>query len=480
MIGKMYSLLADNPAGLVLLFVLTLLSACASLHEPTVPEPEPVHVLSPERPFGPSTPLAVFLNQALERQYPARMQSFIQPEKHGQYFVELAREQVQVHLVNGVRSYAAGAEGLAAGMHNGDILIWSDWPCPALTLPEAAPVDLLAWDGSSAFLGASNFRRKTLDIFDLRFCARIGTVPSEGPISVAAVSHSGTWAAYVDHRQRLLAGPVDGTLNQGGVLRFQPLALAFSPREGLLFSVDQAGWLLHWQVPELQILEQVLIPQGPFQEAVFDGRHLLLRPMRLGVDISGAETSAPDHEESMIAWDIPSSTIIPLAKPSTHAFALESDLLMYQTAQRRWIRKMHLGRPQPRIWASPSIALLRLRDVDGVVRCYSANDGLPVDADQCQAQDWQELGVDPSWRFDWGGVEYALADPVRVMNGLVLYCRSLSKDRFVLWWDEAEQKEAGPDAAIDRTGRLPVRQSLRLEIPPSWVRLPYEHEVFEE
>lgn len=418
--------------------------------------------------------LGTFLNQALERQYPAQLQAFAPPERTGEYFVELARESALVHLAAGVRSYAAGPAGLAAGLDGGDILVWSDWPCPALTLPEAGPVDLLAWDGVSAFLGAANNRRGVLDVYDLRLCAHIGTVSGEGAMAVAALSPSGAWTAFVDQQRRLLAGPVDGTPRQAGVLRFQPLALAFSPREGLLFSVDQAGWLLHWRLPELEVLEQVLIPGGPFQRAVFDGPRLLLEPVP-----RPAETAGLKDERGPVVWDVPSSAAIAMDSGSAQGFALEDGLLTYRTPDRRWIRKMRLGRPQPKVWASPSAARLRLRDLDGLIRCYSAKDGLSVDADQCRVDDWEELDVSPSGRFHWGNVGYALADPMMVRDGLVLYSRSLSEDRFFLWWVHPEEgsppmPQLAPHRS-DRTGRLPVRKSLRMEIPPYWMTVPLQH-----
>lgn len=474
--GKAHSSPWGSPAGpFCLLLLLALLSACAPLHEPKVPGPEPVHVLTPERPFGPGMSLKAFLGQALERQYPAQLQAFAQPERIGEYFVELAHESVLVHLAAGVRSYAAGAAGLAAGFDTGDILIWSDWPCPALTLPEAGPVDLLAWDGVSAFLGASNDRRGVLDVYDLRLCAHIGTVPGEGAPAVAALSPSGAWVALVDQKRRLLAGPVDGTPRQAGVLRFQPLTLVFSPREGLLFSVDQAGWLLHWRLPELEVLEQMLIPGGPFQRAIFDGQRLLLEPVP-----RPAETAGPEDERGLAIWDVPSSAMVALDDGSVlgfalEGFALEGGLLTYRTADRRWIRKMRLGRPQPKVWASPSTARLRLRDVDGLIRCYSAKDGLSVEAGQCRADDWEELDVSLSGRFHWGNAGYALADPVVVRGGLVLYSRSLSEDRFFLWWGEPEEGGfPAPDLDSERTGLLPVRQSLRMEIPPFWMPVPFQ------
>jgi len=417
-----------------------------------------------------------FLNQALIRQYPEQISTFSPPERLGEYFVELVLEPVLVHLATGVRTYVAAASGLAAGLENGNILIWSRWPCPALTLPESASVDLLAWDGSAAFLGASDSRRRLLHVYDLRICAHVGIVSSEEPIVVAAFSPSGTWAALVDQRRRLQAGPVDdGPLRQAGVLRFQPLGLAFSPGEGLLFSADQAGWLLHWTVPDLRVSEQVLIPRGPFQRAVFNGPRLLLEPVRQK-PVSGDQ----EKVSLPVVWDIPASAVVSPEHRQDHGFSLDAGLLAYQTEDRRWLRKMHLGRPGLRVWASPSAGSLRLKDLDGSYRCYSASDGFPADEEQCRQKDWQELEVDTAGRFHWAAVEYALADPVMVRDGRVLYGRSLSRDRFFFWWDEpAGGRKAEPDLALPPEGKLPIRESLRVEIEPSWVPMPHQPTEFQ-
>jgi len=470
-VGKACFTASWRLSGLAAVLFLSLFGACAPTHEPVVSKPEPVHALTLEKPFGLSMTLEEYLNQVLARQYPAAVRAFSPPDRPGEYFVELAHEPAVIHLAAGVRSYAARATGLAAGLDNGDILIWSDWPCPALTLPEAAPVDLLTWDGTSAFLGASDTQRKMLHIFDLRLCALVDAVPSENGIAVATVSASGDRIALVDQRRQLLAGAVgDGSLRQAGVLRFHPLALGFSPREGLLFSVDQAGWLLHWTVPELQILKQVLISHGPFSQAFFADRRLFLEPMR-----QEAGDGLQDEKTPLVVWDIPTSKAVAANDQQAREFDLEAGLLTHQTSENRWLRKMHLGRPQPRVWASPSAGRLRLRDLDGVFRCYSALDGLPVNADQCQREDWEEVPVNTAGRFLWGGVKYAMADPVMIHNGQVLFCRSLSKGRFFLWWEEVEKvPESGQGMAVAQGGKLPIRESLRLEIPPDWIPVPHQ------
>lgn len=437
------------------------------------PQPEPVHALSLEKPFGPSISLAEFLNRSLGRQYPDHVPLPCPPDELGEYHVELAREQAEVHLAAGVRSHAVGPDGLAAGMDNGNILVWSDWPCPALTLPTASPVDLLAWDGVSPFLGASDARRERLHVFDLRLCAHVGSISSDEPIVVAALSGSGSWGALVDQGRRLRAGPVDsGPLHQAGVLRFHPLALDFSPREGLLFSVDQAGWLLHWTVPDLLVLDQALIPQGPFARAEFSGPHLLLEPV--------PRESGPGVREQATApviWDIPGAAMVSSGDAPASGMRLEAGVLTYQSPEKRWVRKMRLGRPQPRAWASPSSSLLRIRDVDGAFRCYCAVDGLLLQDDQCQAKDWKELDMDRAGRFQWVGLSYALADPIAVRNGQALFCRHLPGDRFFLWWAKIrpeEEPRPAPGADLAEQGRLPVRESLHMGVPPAWQAVPLQ------
>lgn len=451
-----------------------LLGACSPMHKHDEPGPGRVHFLTPEMPFGPTTPLPVFLNQALEDQYPSKLPPFLPPKPLEEHFIELDLEPPRIHLATGVRSYSAGTSGLAAGLEDGNIMIWSDWPCPALSLPESSPVDMLAWDGASAFLGASGTQRFALHVYDLRLCGHVGSITSDKPVSVAAVSPSGKRIALVDNTRRLHVGEAGlDELRQGEMLRFPPLALSFTPREGLLFSVDQAGWLLHWKVPELQVLHQSLIPGGPFRQAFFDGRQLFLEPLQR--DTIG---SLEDGRE-WVAWDIPISKVVSVENIPARIFDLKSGLLTYQTSDRRWIRKLRLGRPSFHAWASPSAGRLRIKDVDGSVGCFSAWDGLPEHEDECHAADWKKLEVDRSGSFHWGGVSYALGDPIRVRQEHVLYCRHLPENRFFLWWDDVKRDEQHEGVlSSPHAGFLPVRKSLRKEIPPTWIPLPFPIDEF--
>ncbi len=430
-----------------------------------MPRPQPVHELTLEKPFGPSQTLQEFLDQSLEQQFPAQGPALSAPKQPEEYFIELVREPVVVHLAAGVRTYAAGPSGLAAGLDNGDIRIWSDWPCPAVTLPEAGPLAALAWDGAAPFLGAAEEGGLFFHLYDLRLCAHVDTVELSAPVKTAALSASGQWAAVVDQDRGVRIGPVQGEpLPQAGVLRFQPLALAFSPREGVLFSVDQAGWIVHWAVPDRRVLDQRLIPGGPFRRAHFQGRFLLLEPTGDGA----AREQRPDAVG--LVWDIPVSRVVQ-DKPAHLPYDLENGLLTYQPEDARWLRKMHLGRPVMRVWAAASSKVFQVHDLDGQTRCYSAADGLIRDPEQCRGEDWEELAVDAAGRFAWGRAKYALADPVLVRAGMVLYCRYLPEDRFLLWWDHADL-----DADLDKSGpgrgMFPVRESLRMEIPPAWTPMP--------
>lgn len=429
-----------------------------------MPRPQPVHDLTLEKPFGPSMTLREFLDQSLERFFPTQGPALSAPLRPEEFFIEVAREPVTVHLAAGVRIHAGGDAGLAAGLDSGDILVWSDWPCPALTLPEPDPVAVLTWDGSAPYLGAAGQGGFSLYLYDLRLCAHVDTVPVSSGVKTAALSSSGQWAAVVDRNRGLRVGPVNGeALPQAGVLRFQPLALAFSPREGVLFSVDQAGWLLHWAVPEGRVLDQRLIPGGPFRMARFQSRFLLLEP-------AGETESTGAERPAGIVWDIPLSRMAQ-EQPAVRAFELEQGLLTYRPEKPRWLRKMHLGHPVMRAWASASERLLRVRDVDGRTRCYCAADGLVREPEQCTGEDWEELAVDAAGRFQWGRVEYALADPVLMRAGRVLYCRYLPEDRFFLWWNHAGH-DANEVNAEQAPGMFPVRESLRLEIPPAWTPMP--------
>ncbi|WP_031386768.1 hypothetical protein [Desulfonatronum thiodismutans] len=520
--------------GMALFIGLALLLSAACAPRVTQP-PKPAPLLTEQTPFGPSMTLAEMLDQSLRTQYrppnidfpvPDQMahSSSALPQRSGDYFMELSRESVTLHLASDVTAYVLGPSasssgeaqargqtddipeaGLAVGHANGDIHVWSSWPCASLTLPTAAPVTLLTWDGVGPFLGAGNARSGELHAFDLRHCARVGTVPGQHPLRHAALSSSSTWVAVTDTGQRLFVGPLgelfanpsnaSPVLEQDprrhvGTLRFPPLALAFSPREGLLQSVDQAGWLLLWTLPDLTLLEQVRIPGGPFGAALFHGGHLILGPAGIDQDVS--PTSHDESRPEPVIWDIPNSRAVAAEEILTsqnasstnqgapwallhffERFNLDAGLLTFRTAQKHWLRKLHFGTPRLSVHAADDDGLLRVTEPDQTQRWYQTATGRPADAPDHGPTRLTPLAVAPDGTVSWNGRTYALADPVQTRDGYVLMARHVPEHRFFLWWMPVEEVRVSMDSWIlpDKTDLLPIRNSLIQDSPPSWISL---------
>ncbi|SMP50250.1 hypothetical protein SAMN06295888_10682 [Desulfonatronum zhilinae] len=526
--------------------VLLLLSAACA---PRGAQPlKPAPLLTEQTPFGPSITLAEMLEQSLRTQYrppnidfpvPEQMADSSSDPRHrsGDYFMEMSREPVTLHVASDVTAFVLGPSaasngatqagegmadipeaGLAVGHANGDIRIWSPWPCASLTLPTKAPVTLLTWDGLGPFLGAGNAQGGELHVFDLRHCARVGTVPGQRPLRHAALSSSLAWAAVTDTGQRLFVGPVgepfsnpsnaspvleQDPMRHVGTLRFPPLALAFSPREGLLQSVDRAGWLLVWTLPELTLLEQVRIPGGPFEAALFHGGHLILRPAS-----DEQESPTPSHDGSneplpegsrreLLVWDIPGSRAVAVEDilPPQHAsamdqntawdllqfferFSLDAGLLTFLTPREHWLRKLHFGTPRFSVHAAEDVGLLRVTEPDQTQRWYQAATGKPTDAPEDEPTRLTPLAVAPNGTVSWSGRTYALADPIQAKDGYVLLVRHVPEHRFFLWWIPMEEARTSLDSwnVPDETDLLPVRGSLLQDSPPTWTSLSDHHQ----
>jgi len=472
-----------NP-GLWLLFCCLLagfvagLAACAKAPSPSASRPEPL--LSQEQPFGPSSTLDEYVRRLLASQYPLPRVEYPIPEASSPHFMELVHEPVHLHLASTVSSHVLGADkgdhSLAVGLLNGDIRVWSRWPCPTLTLPDQMSASVLAWDGQSPFLGAGNTRDGKLHVYDLRHCARLASLPGIGEsarnarstgLRAAAISPSSGWVALVDGGQGLHAGPLRGPWEHVASFRFPPLALAFSPREGVLHGVDQAGWLILWTVPDLRELERVLIPGGPFEAALFHGQFLSLKAMV-------AKPSLPGRAQSpVITWDIPEGRLagqdaLQQTLDLFTGLAQDDGLLSLRTPEKHWVRKLHLGPARLAAHVSPALNLLRITEPDRALHWYDAASGLPVDAPETEPGDLRSLPVQANGMLQWRGAAYFLADPVLHRDHHLLLARHSPDGRYFLWWKGIDQDWTG---ALPPKPGLPVRTGLLQERPADWIEM---------
>ncbi len=438
-------------AGRLCFAVSALLVMSCAPKQPEAPvRPDPV--ITHEKPFGPTVSMQELLDQTYSRQYSPLDSVFdISGSIYHHNLILITHEKPVLTLERGVTAYAAHDKFLAAGYADGNIRIWSDYPCPMLALPGREPVRGLWQDADYPYLSAAGDNDPTrVSIYDLNRCARVADIQTEAVVVNTSVSATGSYLALVDEGGRLWTGSLRGNLEQQATLRFAPLNMLFSPREGVLMLVDEAGWLLIWTTPDFSLLEQNLIPGGPFEKAVFVGPELILHGKK--------------EDSKAVAWNIPESKII----ESGHkygTFELENEVLYYTSDNRQYVKKVHLGGPVFRVMADHDEMVFRVLDLDGEIRHYDAVTGFETQGG-FSANQAEPVKVPLSGNFTWAGVDYTLADPVVTSEQWVLWSRHIPERGYFLWWSP----NTGLNS-MDFKGRLPVRDNIRVEIPPAWVDL---------
>lgn len=435
-----------------LLFIICVLAvvSCAPKITDAPAEPEPL--ITYEQPFGPTVSLDQLLKKTLRNQYSSMESVFEVPvDTPDQKLILLTQEKPVLFVESGVTAFAADDEFLAAGYADGNIRIWSELPCPVLALPKREAVQRLWRDRSSPYLSAAGSRNPAvINIYDLNKCAMVAIINADAPADDIAVSPRGTYLAMVDTGRRLWTGNLRGNLEQQAGLRFDPLDMTFSPKEGVLILVDQAGWMLLWTTPDYSLLEQTLIPGGPFDKGTFLGPELILQ--------KAGETT------DQVVWDIPDMKIL-ADRPKTGRFHLENEILNYTLPDRQPVKKVHMSGPFFRLMADSKSMTFKILDVDGKTKYYDAVTGSETKGVSF-GETLNSVNLPPSGQFTWSGVEYSLADPVIIKGQWALWCRYIPDQGFYLWW------ALNPGLVNKNFNQeLPVRENIRREIPPVWTKL---------
>ncbi|MFW5730639.1 MAG: hypothetical protein ACOCV7_03230, partial [Desulfonatronovibrionaceae bacterium] len=157
-------------ALLLLVLAAGLCASCAP--GPQLPDSAPEPVLTPEQPFGPSRDFQTLVHETLSRQYTSLSTLLKEPDNPRQTDPVLtALENPVLILQSGVTALSGGADYLAAGYENGNIRIWSSYPCAVTGLPDREQVTHIWWKGDSPYLLAAGQSSPTLYLFDLNRCA---------------------------------------------------------------------------------------------------------------------------------------------------------------------------------------------------------------------------------------------------------------------------------------------------------------------
>lgn len=356
--------------------------------------------------------------------------------------VEFAQPVVDVGV--GVVRFVGGRGGLAIVNDVGMIQVLGQGACRSLVLPQGETPEEIAWRPGSPRLAVLTSQRRRIRVFELNNCAEIATLSLRSSALRVAISPHGTWLAAIDEAHGLWSGPALGPLSVRTDLRFPSLGVFFSPAEGLLLVVDEAGWLVSWATASGLQVASVRIPGGPFVSSYLRGNTLILQ-----------------GKTEWVQWDLSSGKVV---RKDRHEpdFFLEKGILRYRTPYTSAVKQVVLGKGKIVVEASSAAGLLRVHDMDGEMRYYSAITGEPAGA--IATNDWKERPYGKDYHLSEGGIDFVLADPVCQEEGWRLYSRSVPGG-FLLWWEQAE--ETLPPGR--QRGMLPVRTGLKGGPPRDWV-----------
>lgn len=460
------------PLPLRLLAVLAVLAALGACAPKKAPAPGPQQAPEAARPvyeapapqdaYGPVEPLPDFLRARLAEQYFA-VETIYEPPPPGfvgRQMVQLTRESAAPVLGVGVVDYApetASELGLAMSMAGGHIVIKSPWPCPGLAVPGEAAPDMLAWEATSPVLAAAEAAGKggLVRLFDLNRCGQVDEQAFNSTVTSLAVSPRGAWWAATDQSHTLWlaqARPVPGKPAVAARLRYQTLALAFTPQEGVLMAADAAGFITLFATHSGEHMEHFRVEGAPFSAARFDGR---------AVHFDKADGSA-------VAYDLVERAA---TTPSREAerYVLTGGVLRYRTFRERLVKKVHLRPPELGVWVAEGAlggrGLAKVLDLDGRTRYYSLDDGLLAPPPENPAAlGWKPEPLEDGYTFSAAGGDYALADHVIKLEHLRLYCRQVPGQGLFVWWETAVR----PETANPHPGKLPLRESISADSPVYW------------
>lgn len=115
------------------------------------------------------------------------------------------------------------------------------------------------------------------------------------------------------------------------------------------------------------------------------------------------------------------------------------------------------------VQCSSSADVIRVNDIDGEFRYYSAATGSLLSESQ-KLSDWKEVRLDRDFGFSYRGHDFVLAEPIAQREFQRLYCRFIPRKGYFLWW----QKVARPDDFFKSRGMIPLRAGISATASISW------------
>ncbi len=365
-------------------------------------------------------------------------------EDYGLLFL-LADSPVVLDLDHNATAFAAWRKGLAVGFADGQVRVYGQRSCSGLKEPLPGAVDLLAWGPFSRYLAATDDSGRPVHIIDLETCSVIRTMDTGLTAKALAVSDVGASLAVLDSAGRLYMGPPKDKLESVADLDAEIAGMGFAPGEGVLAVVDSSGRTTLVNAKDRQVMDGFTIPGGPFAGVRFVDTCLALET-RFG---------------SRLAFDLIARQPVPYSR-QLDQFFLEDGQLRYRT----WTDVLHVtpfrGWTGLRVEYSPSQDAIRVWDVDGTLRHYSARDGLERGC--VSASDWRAVPTNEKGNFCLGETCYILSDVAFHWDHDQLLCRWIEGRGFYLWW----RKTSRPDQYSPLPDHLPQRTCILADRPAVW------------
>ncbi len=359
-------------------------------------------------------------------------------------------------LAGNVAAMTGEIEGLAVAGKDGAIHVWSNFPCRQMNMPGGRTPMALAWGRGSPVLAAVEPGGGAVQLFDLRSCAppRPAALPAGARIRQAAMSDMGNWLAFVAEDGGLWAGPPPGPFTRVEGLDQAPLMIGFTPMQGVLAAADAKGQVVAFALMNRKVLRRIDVPGGPFVQGWVAGQSVTL------ATASGQATSVS------LLTQAEAQPVLPPDQGETGRIFVRDGKVFYTTGLTRWLKTTRMRRPEFILSHSPSLGLLRLRDLDGETRYYSATSGDPAPEPSREGQDWV-LQYAKDGLYAVQDHEFRAFDPVCQSGYQRLYCRFIPGKGYFLWWQgQAVSRDWNP-----RPMHLPVRGSLRADQEPAWIDL---------
>lgn len=356
-------------------------------------------------------------------------------------------------LAEGVLAHAGNGKAAAASRSDGSILLFAPVCGPApcvLNMPGGHPAFALGLSGDGSVLVAWSQGTGEFVFFDQTpdkgqaqgMSLRIAAPLAGG--AMLAMSPDGQALAAYDGAGALWAGVRGGEMRPLGGAQGTPILVGFSAGGGVLVTVEASGAGRVWNPRTGKPLRSFSVPGGPFVRGELS--------TALGTPgEAGLRLRLWTADRVLVRWDVlrggsPPEADAGAENGSGGSLQQRGQDLFYVGSGRSWTaipdyEPLALGLS----WSKQQ-RCLRLRDLDGVVRYYSSENGAPTS--QCFAVDWSPVEIRPDGTARLPGQTLRLFDVVaQDEGGRQINARAISSTSIRLWTSRTPAPSGGSAAS---------------------------------